>query len=194
MLLAAFGSWRADFAAWERVRRSERPRGGGPARKQKSVAQMMQAAFLLLLARGKEEAHAWFAAYWKAYSSCGFAKITHDFSNPNNEGTHPGAERKAEILDDLGEEHADCALFFEDMFSLRKCAPNTAVCFHPYPCVLERGQTAKIQFHPLGTACVAGVSPCFDEKKGHLVWPEGTDSVLKEPPNSRVASLSTAHV
>ena len=162
--------------------------------KQMSVAQMMQAAFLLLLARGKEEAHAWFAAYWKAYSSCGFARITHDFSNPENEATHPGAERKAEILDDLGEEHADCVSFLEGMQSLRKGAPKTNVRFLPYPCVLERDQTAKIEFHPLGTACVAGVSPCFDEDKGHFVWPEGTDSVLKEPQNSRVASLSTAHV
>ena len=62
-----------------------------------------------------------------------------------------------------------------------------------YYCVLEPDQTARIEFYPLGAACVAGVSPCFDENKGHLVWPEGTDSVLKEPQNSRVASLSTAH-
>ena len=192
MLLAAFGSWRADFAAWERVRRTAQTRGR--ARAQKSVAQMMQAAFLLLMARAKEDAHAWFAAVWKAYSSCGFAKITHDFSNPENEGTHPGAERKAEILDDLEENHADCVSFLEDMFSLRKCAPNTPVCFQPYPCVLKQGQIAEMYFHPLATASVAGVLPCYDEDKGHLVWPEGTDSVLKEPPNSRVASLSTAHV
>ena len=152
---------------------------------------MMQAAFLLLLARGKEEAHAWFAAYWKAYSSCGFAKITHDFSNPENEGTHPGAERKAEILDDLGEEHADCVLFLEDMASQGNGGRGSSM---KYYCVLEPDQTARIEFYPLGAACVAGVSPCFDENKGHLVWPEGTDSVLKEPPNSRVASLSTAHV
>jgi len=155
---------------------------------------MMQAAFLLLMARGKEEAHAWFAALWHAYSSCGFARITHDFSNPENEGTHPGAERAAEILDDLDEEHADCVLFLKGMQSLRKAAPQTRLCYVPYPCVLEQDQIAEINFHPLATASVAGLSPYVDEDLGHLVWPKGTDSVLKEPPNSRVASLSTAHV
>ena len=187
MLLAAFPAWRKAFQDWERVRRTGR-------RTQMSVAQMMQAAFLLLMARGKEEAHAWFAALWHAYSSCGFARITHDFSNPENEGTHPGAERAAEILDDLDEEHADCVLFLKGMQSLRKAAPQTRLCYVPYPCVLEQDQIAEINFHPLATASVAGLSPYVDEDLGHLVWPKGTDSVLKEPPNSRVASLSTAHV
>ena len=96
-----------------------------------------------------------FSTSWLKYSSCGFAKITHDFSIPENEGTHPGAARKAEILDDLEKEHADCVVFLEDMQSLRKAAPKTNVRWLPYPCVLEEDQIAEMYFRPLATASVA---------------------------------------
>ena len=152
---------------------------------------MMQAAFLLLLARAKQEPHVWFAKFWSGYSSCTFALQTFEYANPENEGTVPPAGRKDVRFAQKKEEHADCVSFLEGMASQGDAGWAR---WANYYCVLGPGETAKIEFYPLATASVAGLSPCFDETKGHLVWPGGTDSVLKEPPNSRVASLSTAHV